>query len=93
MYMYMYMYEGIIWGSMYFIMIHVLSLPQETENRWLNYSSDQPVSIVKEVFPMTIKGIARSCLGNVFDSHEELDKLTESYHKCWLEMEVNKLMG
>ena len=37
---------------------------------------------------MTIKGIARSCLGDVFDSHEELDKLTESYHKCWLEMEV-----
>ena len=37
---------------------------------------------------MTIKGIARSCLGDVFDSHKELDKLTESYHKCWLEMEV-----
>ena len=37
---------------------------------------------------MTIKGIARSCLGDVFDSHEELDKLTESYHKCWTEMEV-----
>ena len=43
---------------------------------------------MKEVFPMTIKGIVRSCLGDVFDSHEELDKLTESYHKCWLEMEV-----
>ena len=69
---------------------HSLSLSplQETENRWLNYSSDQPISIMKEVFPMTIKGIARSCLGDVFDSHEELDKLTESYHKCWTEMEV-----
>ena len=38
---------------------------------------------------MAIKGIARSCLGDVFESHDELDKLTESYHKCWSEMEVS----
>ena len=69
-----------------------LSLPspsiQETEARWLAYSSDQPVSLMKEVFPMTIKGIAYSCLGDVFRSHEELEELAESYHKCWSEMEV-----
>ena len=75
--------------NMYFNFLSLSPLPQETESRWLSYSSDQPVSIVKEVFPMTIKGIARSCLGDVFDSHEELNKLTESYHKCWLEMEVS----
>ena len=37
---------------------------------------------------MTIKGIARSCFGDVFESQEELDRLAECYHKCWLEMEV-----
>ena len=40
---------------------------------------------------MTIKGIARSCLGDVFESEDELDKLAYSYHKCWAEMEVTKL--
>ena len=37
---------------------------------------------------MTIKGIARSCLGDVFENREEVDKLAETYHKCWSEMEV-----
>ena len=37
---------------------------------------------------MTIKGIARSCLGDVFESGEELNRLAESYHKCWSEIEV-----
>ena len=37
---------------------------------------------------MTIKGIVRSCLGDVFESDEEVDKLAHSYHKCWNEMEV-----
>ena len=43
---------------------------------------------MQEVFPMTIKGIARSCLGDVFESKDELEKLAESYHKCWRTMEV-----
>ena len=42
---------------------------------------------------MAIKGIARSCLGDVFESDEELDKLTHSYHKCWNEMEVYYFIG
>ena len=37
---------------------------------------------------MTIKGITRSCLGDVFERGDELDKLADSYHKCWSEMEV-----
>ena len=37
---------------------------------------------------MTIKGIARSCLGDGFEDEEELRKLTESYHFCWRTMEV-----
>ena len=37
---------------------------------------------------MTIKGICCSCLGDVFESGDELDRLSESYHKCWSEMEV-----
>ena len=70
-----------------------LSLLQETEDQWLNYTADQPVSLLKEVFPMTIKGIARSCLGDVFESREEVDKLAESYHKCWSEMEVKFIVA
>ena len=62
---------------------------KETEAQLLNFSSNQPVSLLKEVFPMTIKGIACSCLGDVFESREELDRLAESYHKCWSEVEVN----
>ena len=62
--------------------------PQETEAQWLNFSSVQPISLLLEVFPMTIKGIARSCLGDVFENREEVDKLAETYHKCWSEMEV-----
>ena len=38
---------------------------------------------------MTIKGIARSCLGDVFEGREEVDKLADCYHKCWTEMEVS----
>ena len=61
---------------------------QETEAKWLSYSSDKPVALMKEVFPMTIKGICRSCFCDVFESGDELDRLSESYHKCWSEMEV-----
>ena len=42
----------------------------------------------KETFNMTIKGITRCCLGNVFESNAEVDALAESYHTCWSEMEV-----
>ena len=37
---------------------------------------------------MAIKGITRCCLGDVFESNEEVDALAENYHTCWREMEV-----
>ena len=43
---------------------------------------------MKEVFPMTIKGICLTCLGDVFADDAELDRLSAAYHKCWREMEV-----
>ena len=39
-------------------------------------------------FQMTIKRIARSCLGDVFESKDELEKLAESYHIIWKTVEV-----
>ena len=45
---------------------------------------------MKETFPMTIRGICRSCLGDVFEGTEEVEKLADCYHKCWREMEVRR---
>ena len=64
---------------------------QEKEAEWLNLTADQPVSLLKEVFRMTITGIARSCLGDVFESRKEVDKLADCYHKIWTELEVEFL--
>ena len=61
---------------------------QEKEAEWLKFTADQPVSLLKEVFRMTITGIIRSCLGDVFESREEVDKLADCYHKIWTEQEV-----
>lgn len=56
--------------------------------KWLNFSSSERVSVMKSVFPMTIKGICLTCLGDVFADEEELNRLSSSYHHCWREMEV-----
>ena len=57
----------------------------------MKYSSSDHLAIMKEVFPMTVKGISQTCLGDVFDNEDQLDKLSEAYHKCWREMEVKSL--
>ena len=56
---------------------------QEAESQWSSYSSDQHMSLVKEAFPMTVKGFARACLGDIFENQSELDILAGAYHKCW----------
>ena len=45
---------------------------------------------MKEIFPMTIKGVVRTCLGDVFEDQNELDQLSTAYHNCWKEMEVHQ---
>ena len=40
-------------------------------------------------FRMTIKAIARTCLGDVFDDNAEVEKLSSCYHACWREMEAS----
>ena len=40
------------------------------------------------VFPMTIKGIARTCMGEFFDDQSEVERLSHTYRSCWKEMEV-----
>ena len=37
---------------------------------------------------MTIKGICRSCFGDVFESDEKVNAYAELYHICWREEEV-----
>ena len=69
---------------------HFVKIAQETEECWSGYAADQRVRIVKETFPMTIRGICRSCLGDVFEGTEEVEKLADCYHKCWREMEVRR---
>jgi len=63
---------------------------QDKEERWLGYAADQKVSLLKETFPMTIWGVCRSCLGDVFEGAEEVERLADCYHKCWREMEVRE---
>ena len=67
-----------------------MKIAQETEDRWSGFAADEKVHIVKEAFPMTIRGICRSCLGDVFEGTEEVEKLADCYHKCWREMEVRR---
>lgn len=67
-----------------------MKIAQEMEECWSGYAADQRVHIVKETFPMTIRGICRSCLGDVFEGTEEVEKLADCYHKCWREMEVRR---
>ena len=55
----------------------------------MNYSSSDHVAIMKDLFPMTMKGVAVTCLGDAFEDEEELDKLATAYHKCWREMEAS----
>ena len=69
---------------------HFVKIAQETQDRWSGFAADQKVSIVKETFPMTIRGICRSCLGDVFEGAEEVEKLADCYYKCWGEMEVRE---
>ena len=38
---------------------------------------------------MTIKGITRTCLGEMFEEESELGVLAECYHECWDELEVH----
>lgn len=61
---------------------------QEAEKKWLKYSPSDHIPLMKEVFPLTIKGISRTCMGNVFTDDSELDQLSTAYHNCWREMEV-----
>ena len=37
---------------------------------------------------MSALAIFRCCLGDVFKDRAEVEALSESYHKCWNEMEV-----
>ncbi len=61
---------------------------QETETLWENLSSTEEVLIRKHAFPIAIKGITRSCLGDIFENDDELRRLTDAYHICWRTMEV-----
>ena len=63
---------------------------QETEKRWLGYAADQKLSLLNETFQMSIQGICRSCLGDVFEGAEEVERLADCYQKCWKEMEVRE---
>ena len=54
----------------------------------MNFSPSDHVSVMKKVFPMTIKGICLTCLGDVFSDQAELDLFSNTYHDCWREMEV-----
>ena len=61
---------------------------QETEAVWENLSATEEVLIRLHAFPIAIKGITRSCLGDIFEDENELQTLTEAYHTCWRTMEV-----
>jgi len=56
---------------------------------WAKYSLSDKVPLGAVVFPMTIKGIAQACLGDVFEDNAEVDKLSSCYHSCWREMEAS----
>ena len=43
-------------------------------------------------FSMTIKGIARTCMGELFDDQSEVERLSHAFHSCWKEMEVWQLL-
>ena len=56
---------------------------------WTKYSPSDKVPLGAVVFHMTIKGIAQTCLGDVFEDNAEVDKLSSCYHSCWREMEAS----
>ncbi|XP_064390631.1 cytochrome P450 20A1-like [Halichondria panicea] len=66
---------------------HFVQIALETEVVWENLSSTEEVLIRKHAFPIAIKGITRSCLGDIFENDDELRRLTDAYHICWRTME------
>ena len=58
------------------------------ESEWSNYSPSDKMGLSGAIFPMTIKGIARTCMGELFDDQSEVERLSHAYHSCWKEMEV-----
>ena len=54
----------------------------------MDHSPSDHLALMKEVFPMTVKGISLTCLGDVFEDEKEPDRLFTAYYKCWREMEV-----
>ena len=58
-----------------------INIANETLEAWSSLLPDQPQSLQDLFFPMTIKGIARTCLGNVFDGQEEVQEVARAYHQ------------
>ena len=54
----------------------------------MHYSPSDHLALMKEGFPMTVKGVCLTCLGDVFEDEEEPDRLSSAFHACWGEMEV-----
>ncbi len=65
------------------------SSPQETETHWLSCEG-QTLALTAEALKMSIKGITRSCLGDIFEDEKEVNSLSKNYRVCWREMEVSE---
>lgn len=57
-----------------------LHIADEKAEGWSQLPPDQPCCLQDEFFPMTIKGIARTCLGDVFEGEEEVKHIATAYH-------------
>ena len=58
-----------------------ISIANETMEEWSSLSPDLPQSLQELLFPMTIKGIARTCLGDVFEGQEDVKEVAKAYHQ------------
>lgn len=59
---------------------HFLQIADETAEAWSQRHPNQPCILQEEFFPMTIKGITRTCLGDVCEGEEELKAISTAYH-------------
>jgi cytochrome P450 family 20 subfamily A len=68
-------------------------IANETADNWSKLSPETEIDIQEVFFLMTIKGITRTCFGNVFNDDGEINRMSNSYHMIWNEMEQRLHIG
>ncbi|XP_065913881.1 cytochrome P450 20A1-like isoform X2 [Dysidea avara] len=64
-----------------------VKIATETANSWSQLGENDTVDLSDEFLSMTIKGITRTCYGNVYNNDEEVYNMTQIYYKLWNEIE------